>query len=80
MAPVVAASLFTQSDDFQGGNQGLFFLKLLDAFNDHAGITVLCDEKGLFCYGQVFTNLCWTLAHTISCIFKPCPSKKSHLK
>jgi hypothetical protein len=24
--------------------------------------------------------LCWTLAHTISCIFKPCPSKKSHLK
>ena len=51
MAPVVAASLFTQSDDFQGGNQGLFFLKWHDAFNDHAGFTVLCDEKGLFCYG-----------------------------
>ena len=51
MAPVVAASLLAQSDDFQGGNQGLFFLKWHDAFNDHAGFTVLCDEKGLFCYG-----------------------------
>ena len=50
MAPVVAASLFTQSDDFEGGNQGLFFLKWLDAFNDHAGCTILCDEKGLFCH------------------------------
>ena len=57
MAPVVAASLFTQSDDFEGGNQGLFFLKLLDAFNDHAGFTVLRDEKGFAGHGQVFTNL-----------------------
>ena len=57
MAPVVAASLLAQSDDFQGGNQGLFFLKWRDAFNDHAGFTVLCDEKGLAGRRQVFANL-----------------------
>ena len=51
------AILFPHGDDFEGGNQGLLCLKLLDAFNDHAGFTVLCDEKGLAGRRHVFANL-----------------------
>jgi hypothetical protein len=32
-------------NDFQSRNERLFFLKLLDALNHHAGLTILGDNK-----------------------------------
>jgi hypothetical protein len=39
------AVLLTQCNDFQSRNERLLFLKLLDALNHHAGLTILGDNK-----------------------------------